>query len=109
MSGTFRVLGADLHASGPSSRPGVEACAADCSAVIFTVLVAVFLFVSYGDVSRRQAKGDGGEITVVYIDELMMIKAPVMERAEGVVWKTASSNKTAKITCRKITVKTPMI
>jgi hypothetical protein len=76
--------------------------------VTLAVSVAVFLFVSYVDVSRRQAEGNRGEITVVYIDELMIINVPVIERVEGVVWKTANSNITAKITYREITVKTRM-
>ena len=44
----------------------------------------------------------------MYIDELMTINAPVIERADGEVWKTANSKITAKIICRKITIKTSM-
>lgn len=109
MNGIFRILRAGLHASGSSSRLDVDASPADCSVVTLAVLVEAFLFVSYRDVSRRQAKGDGGAITVIYIDELIMTSAPVIERAEGEVWKTANSNKTAKIICRRIAVKTPTI
>ena len=35
-------------------------------------------------------KGNRGKITLGYMDELMMINAPVIERADGEVWKTAN-------------------
>lgn len=61
---SVRTIKADLHASWSSARPGAEASLADSVATL-EVMVAVFLFVNYEDVSRRQAKRNRGEVTVV--------------------------------------------